>query len=94
MRVLDSLTRVPGIFPASLRFHPGKPFISYGAVRDGVANVFEQPVEGGAERQLTSFGRDGAARLFFGAWSRDGRLALSLGTQTSDVVLISSQAGR
>lgn len=60
--------------------------ISYIDARDGTGNIWAAPVNGGTPTKLTSFDKDS---LFWFEWSRDGRsLALSRGTQTSDVVLI------
>jgi Tol biopolymer transport system component len=52
----------------------------------GVSNLWAQPVNGTARKQLTDFT---AERIFGFDISRDGKqLALSRGTQTGDVVLI------
>jgi Tol biopolymer transport system component len=52
---------------------------------NGVDNVWEQPVAGGPPKQVTHFTSD---RIFYFGWSRDGRLALSRGTDQTDAVLI------
>ena len=60
--------------------------LAYGDTRGGVSNIVAQPLDGGQPRQLTDFKAD---RIFWFDFSRDGRqLALSRGTQTSDVILI------
>jgi hypothetical protein len=52
----------------------------------GVSNLWSQPVDGGAARQLTDFKSD---LIFSFDWSRDGKLlACSRGITTTDVVLI------
>ncbi len=52
----------------------------------GISNIWSQPLDGGAPKQLTDFKTD---RIFAFDWSRDGKqLAVSRGTVTSDVVLI------
>jgi Tol biopolymer transport system component len=62
--------------------------VAYPVYRDGVSNIWAQPLDGGPPRQLTHF-RDGL--IFDFAWSRDGKqLALSRGVINSDVVLISN----
>ena len=54
--------------------------------RSGIGNVYEQPIGGGAPRQLTKFT---SGRLGTFAYSPDRtRLVLSRGTRTGDVVLI------
>ena len=60
--------------------------LTYIENRDGVSNIWLQPVDGGSKRQLTNFKSD---LIFNYAWSVDGKkLALSRGSQTSDVILI------
>ena len=62
--------------------------LRYTLTRQGVDNVWSQPLEGGKPKQLTHFTSD---QIFSYAWSRDGKqLALSRGTQQSDVVLLSN----
>jgi serine/threonine protein kinase/Tol biopolymer transport system component len=59
-------------------------------IRDeqGVSNIWAQPLDGAAPKQLTNFTAD---QIFNFAWSKDGhQLALARGSQTSDVVLIRS----
>lgn len=53
--------------------------------RNGVGNLWNQPVSGGPPKRLTNFKSE---QIFNFAWSRDGRLALSRGTVQTDVVLI------
>jgi hypothetical protein len=52
---------------------------------NGVENVWEQPVTGGPPQPVTHFTSD---KIFWFDWSRDGRLALSRGTDQTDAVLI------
>ncbi|MGH9353004.1 MAG: TolB family protein, partial [Terriglobia bacterium] len=68
-------------------FHwsPDGQSIDYVDTRKGVSNIWAQPVAGGPPKQITHFA-SGATFNF--AWSKKGDLALSRGTQTSDVVLI------
>ncbi|MGH9510405.1 MAG: TolB family protein, partial [Terriglobales bacterium] len=62
--------------------------LDYAEVRNGVSNVWRQPLSGGKPRQVTQFGED---RIFNGAWSPDGKqLAVARGRWRSDVVLISN----
>jgi Tol biopolymer transport system component len=56
--------------------------------RDGVSNIWSQPIDGGPSKQMTNFTTD---LIFYFDWSRDGKqLAVSRGNQPSDVVLISN----
>jgi Tol biopolymer transport system component len=59
--------------------------ISFINAMNGVGNIWEQPVEGGSPKPVTHFTSD---QIFYFDWSRDGRLALSRGTDTTDAVLI------
>jgi Tol biopolymer transport system component len=52
---------------------------------NGVGNIWEQPVAGGPPKPVTHFTSD---KIFGFDWSRDGRLALSRGTESTDAVLI------
>jgi len=64
---------------------PGGHAIAYIVQKGGVSNIVAQPIIGGAPRQLTHF-KSGS--IFRFGLSRDGRLALARGSQSSDVVLI------
>lgn len=56
--------------------------------RDGVSNIWSQPIDGGPPKQITDFKSES---IFWFAWSRDGKqLALARGSSTSDVVLMSN----
>ncbi len=68
-----------------LRWTPDGRAISFVNRVNGVDNVWEQPVAGGPPRAVTHFTSD---KIFRFNWSRDGRLALSRGTQPTDAVLI------
>jgi Tol biopolymer transport system component len=62
--------------------------IVYVLTRGGVSNLWAQPLDGGQPKQLTSFTSD---LIFSFDISRDGKqIALSRGTVSSDVVLISN----
>ncbi len=56
--------------------------------RDGVGNLWAQPIAGGAPVKLTHFTADG---ISFFAWSRDGRqIAIARTSSTDDAVLITN----
>jgi Tol biopolymer transport system component len=66
---------------------PNRRSLTFRWKRDGVVNLWEQPLDGNEPRQLTSFTSEG---VLTHAWSRDGKqLALARSKVTSDVVLIS-----
>jgi dipeptidyl aminopeptidase/acylaminoacyl peptidase len=71
----------------SLSWAPDGRALTFIDSRKGVDNLWNQPVAGGAAKQLTSFKADG---IFNFAWSRDGRLVLARGALASDVVMISN----
>ncbi len=79
-------------FPAtalsSLRWLPDGSAIAYIDTREGVSNIWSQPVNGGTPRQVTGFKEDLMADF---SWSPDGKdLAVCRYTYSNDVVLISN----
>jgi serine/threonine protein kinase len=69
-----------------LRWMPDGSGLCYVDHRDGVSNIWIQPVEGASPRPLTNFTSD---VIFWFAWSPKGdQLAISRGNTTSDVVLL------
>jgi len=76
-----------GYVSAGLRWSPDGRSILYAENKTGVTNIWAQPIEGTAPRQITNF-TSGLIGSF--DFSRDGKqIAVSRGTSTSDVVLIS-----
>ncbi|MDQ3258412.1 MAG: DPP IV N-terminal domain-containing protein, partial [Acidobacteriota bacterium] len=79
---------VPITASTPLRWTPDGRAVAYVDTKNGVSNIFAQPLDGGKPGQLTDFKAD---RIFSFGYSRDGKqLALSRGTQESDVFLISN----
>jgi len=78
-------------WPASVgdpRWAPGGEAIDYVLTRNGVSNIWRQNLTGDVPKQITNFD---FGEIFDFDWSRDGRqLALTRGTESSDVVLISN----
>jgi Tol biopolymer transport system component len=78
-------------WPASAgdpRWAPMGDAIEYGLTRNGVSNIWQQKLKGGPPKQITNFT---SGLVFYFDWSRDGRqLALTRGSQSSDVILISN----
>jgi Tol biopolymer transport system component len=71
-----------------LRWSPDQKGLQYLVTRNGATNVWEQPLSGGAPRQVTHFT---SGRIFNFSWTRDGKqMLLAKGDVTSDVVLISN----
>jgi serine/threonine protein kinase/Tol biopolymer transport system component len=71
-----------------LRWTPDGRALTYIVTASGISDVWSQPIDGGAPRQLTNFKTD---QIFWFDWSRDGKqLAVARGSVASDVVLISS----
>jgi serine/threonine protein kinase/Tol biopolymer transport system component len=76
-----------GLF-ASPRWAPGGEAVDYVLTRNGVSNIWRQKLAGGAPTQITNFE---SGQIFDFDWSRDGRqLALTRGSETSDVIMISN----
>ena len=78
-------------WPASAnapRWAPAGDAIEYALTRNGVSNIWRQKLGGGPPKQITNFE---SGLIFDFDWSRDGRqLALTRGSKSSDVVLISN----
>ncbi len=73
----------------ALRWTPQGDGITYVDNRNGIGNIWLQPVDGGPPRAITTFDW---GQIFSFDWSRDGRLVYSRGMSTSDVVLIRDTA--
>jgi hypothetical protein len=71
--------------PPPLLWAPDGHAISFLNSVNGVDNIWEQPVTGGPPKPVTHFTSD---KIFAFDWSRDGRLALSRGKDTTDALLI------
>jgi serine/threonine protein kinase/Tol biopolymer transport system component len=72
----------------STSWSPDSKAFQFSVVRNNVSNVWEQPIAGGPQRQVTNFTD---SRIYSFAWSRDGsQLFLARGQNTSDVVLFSN----
>lgn len=60
----------------------------YIRTRDGISNIYRQPLDGGPPKPVTDFNSE---RIFQFAWSPDGKnVVCARGVETSDVVLISN----
>jgi Tol biopolymer transport system component len=71
---------------AGIRWQPDGSAFTYVDSRDGISNIWSQPLDGSPARQLTDFKGD---RIFHFDWSSDGnQLVFSRGARTYDVVLI------
>ncbi|HYY97706.1 MAG TPA: winged helix-turn-helix domain-containing protein [Pyrinomonadaceae bacterium] len=69
-----------------VRWSPDGQSLTYTAHRDGIPNIWAQPLAGGPAKQLTDFKSEGRLRF---DWSRDGKqLVLSRHVWTSDLVLL------
>lgn len=69
-----------------LRWTPDGRTISYSDTRQGVANIWSLPLEGGQPKQLTNFTE---GQIFYFDWLRKSDiLACSRGFSTEDVVMI------
>jgi Tol biopolymer transport system component len=78
---------LPATYERPLRWASDGRSIAYIDTQNGVSNIVVQPLDGGPIKPLTNFKSD---RIFWFDISRDGRqIAVSRGTQSSDVVLIS-----
>ncbi len=70
------------------RWAPAGDAVEYALTRSGVSNIWRQKLGGGPPKQITNFE---SGLIFDFDWSRDGRqLALTRGSESSDVILISN----
>lgn len=71
-----------------MRWSPDSRALTYIVTRQGVSNIWSQPIDGGEPKQLTNFSAD---QIFRFAWSRDGkRLACERGVTINDTILLNS----
>ena len=71
-----------------VRWSPDSTALTYPVIANEVANIYSQPIKGGAPKQLTDFK---ANTIFAFDWSPDGNwLALARGLETREIVLISN----
>jgi Tol biopolymer transport system component len=72
----------------STRWAPDESGLDYVVTRNGVSNIWRQPLTGGPPVQITHLS---VGRIFTFAWSPDGQwLSLGIGVSRSDVILMSS----
>lgn len=86
IRTFDVAPTVQVNWDTLLRWSADSKSLTFVDNRGGMENIWAQPIDGGAAKQLTDFkDRD----IFSFDWTRDGSLVASKGVITSDVVLIS-----
>jgi Tol biopolymer transport system component len=81
VKVFDAQLRLP----ARIRWTPDGRAVTYVSQRNGVVDIWSQPLGGGEPKKLTDFKAD---EIFSFDWSADNKLVISHGSATSDVVLI------
>ena len=83
------LYKPPGAlsYSAGLAWTPDSRGVTYVSTRDGVSNIWEQPIDGSPPRQLTDFKSDLISSF---AWSRKGNLVCTRGAVANDVILITN----
>jgi eukaryotic-like serine/threonine-protein kinase len=83
--VFDVAPTVQVNWDSSLRWSTDGRYLTYVDHRGGIDNIWGQPIDGGAPKQLTNF-EDSKILAF--DWMKDGSLVASRGVITSDVILI------
>ena len=74
--------------PFTSAFTPDGRALTYSEAKNGVWNLWNQPIDGGSPKPVTSFT---SGSIFGFAWSGGGkRLVIARGTETSDAVLVSN----
>jgi Tol biopolymer transport system component len=85
-KVFKPAPNAPKQISSVIKWRPDGKALTYIGGRDGVFNIWAQPLDGTPPRQLTKFA---SGRIFWFDWSKDGEaLACARGTLTSNVVLI------
>jgi Tol biopolymer transport system component len=89
---LRTFDLAPGVAPDTpIRWTSNNDGLTFMGTRDGVTNLYTQPVNGGPVRQLTPFS---SGQIYSFDWSRDGKLAYSRGMSSSDVILVRDEPGQ
>jgi Tol biopolymer transport system component len=83
---------ITGFLPRWTPDGRGLSYVDQGTVPGSASNLWVQPIDGSAARQLTRF-TDGRSIGSY-SWSRDARLAISLASFISDIVLFSGLKGK
>jgi len=83
--IFDVAPTVQVQWDTPLRWSPDGHYLTYVDHAGGIDNIWGQPIEGGAPKQLTNLDD---SRIFSFDWAKDGSLVTSRGVITSDVVLI------
>lgn len=76
---------------SQLAWTPAGDGITFIGQRDGVWNLWTQPLNGGPARPLTALK---SGQIYSFDWSRQGKLAFSHGMTTSDVVIVGDEKAR
>lgn len=72
--------------PMVMRWTPDGRAVTYIDTRNGVSNLWQQPISGGPAKQVTNWTEQ---QIFSFAWSRDGkRIIAARGSRKDDIVLI------
>jgi Tol biopolymer transport system component/DNA-binding winged helix-turn-helix (wHTH) protein len=82
-----AILELPYPYNQKIRWTADDQALTFLEKRDGVHNVWRQPLDGGAATQLTEFTED---LIYFYDWlpGDDGRLIVSRGIKTRDIVMI------
>jgi Tol biopolymer transport system component len=83
--IFDVAPTVQVQWDTPLRWSPDGQYLVYVDHTGGIDNLWGQPIEGGAPKQLTKFDE---GKIFAFGWLKDGSIAMSRGVITADVVLI------
>ena len=83
--IFDVAPTVQVQWDTPLHWSPDGKYLVYVDHSGGIDNLWGQPIDGGAPKQLTSFDE---GKIFAFAWLKDGGLVTSRGVITADVVLI------
>jgi Tol biopolymer transport system component len=83
--IFDVAATVQVQWDTPLRWSPDGKYLVYVDHSGGIDNLWGQPIDSGAPKQLTNFDE---GKIFAFGWMKDGSLVTSRGVITADVVLI------
>jgi Tol biopolymer transport system component len=83
--IFDVAETVQVQWDTPLHWSPDGKYVVYVDHSGGIDNLWGQPIDGGAPKQLSKFDE---GKIFAFGWLKDGSLVTSRGVITSDVVLI------
>jgi hypothetical protein len=85
----DQVPASSNLGPLPIRWAPSGDALTYVRTKNGISNLWRQPIDGSPARQITNFT---SGLIWRHAWSRDGKyLVLARGNLSIDAVILTDQ---